>query len=86
MPTARINGPVTPWRGVEVIRYASDRHSDHNAKVVVLSCAAFAQPAPISTQTWQIMLSPSLMRAHCETKRQSFMFGVGETQLTWPDH
>lgn len=70
---------------VEAIRYASVRDPDHRANVAVLSCAAFAQSAPIARQTWQILLRPGAVRAHCETLRQQHMFAVGEAGLEWVD-
>ena len=69
--------------GAEAIRYKSVRDPDHRANVAVLSCAAFAQPAPIDRQTWQILLRPGVVRAHCETLRQQYMFAVAETGLEW---
>ena len=73
-------------KGAEAIRYASVRDPDHRANVAVLACAAFAQPAPIDRQTWQILLRPGLVRAHCETLRQSHMFVVGKTGLSWGEN
>ncbi len=70
--------------GAQAIRYASVRHPDHRANVAVLDCAAFAQPAPIASQTWHILLRPALVRAHCETLRQRHSFVVGDTQLYHP--
>lgn len=70
--------------GCQAIRYASVRDPDHRPNVAVLDCAAFAQPAPISTQKWHLMLTPHLVRAHCETLRQRHQFIVGETQLYHP--
>lgn len=67
--------------GCQAIRYASARHPDHGPNVAVLDCAAFAQPAPIASQTWHLMMTPKLVRAHCETLRQRHQFVVGETQL-----
>jgi hypothetical protein len=67
--------------GVEAIRYASVRDPDHRANVAVLSCAAFARPAPVAAQTWRIMLTPALVRAHCETRRESHMFAVTRAGL-----
>ncbi len=45
--------------------------------------SATAQPAPIAEQTWQIMLTPAILRAYCETLRRHHEFRVGETELTW---
>ncbi len=70
--------------GCQAIRYASARHPDRGANVAVLDCAGFAQAAPISTQTWHLMLTPKLVRAHCETLRQRHQFGVGEKALLHP--
>lgn len=68
-------------QGCQMIRYASARHPGHAPNVAILDCAAFAQPAPIASQTWHLMLRPNLVRAHCETLRQRHMFAVGEKQL-----
>ncbi len=65
----------------EAIRYASVRHPENAPNVAVLQCNAFAQPAPIGLQTWPIMLTPTIVRAHCETLRQKHMFVVGATNL-----
>jgi hypothetical protein len=67
--------------GCDAIRYASVRHPDHAPNLAVLSCRAFAQPAPIALQTWHIMLTARSVRAHCETLHQQHMFLVGETHL-----
>ena len=70
--------------GCQAIRYASVRHPEHGGNVAVLDCAGFAQPAPISAQTWHLLLTPDLVRAHCETLRQRHQFLVGGTQLLHP--
>ena len=70
--------------GGQAIRYASVRDPDHQANVAVLDCAGFAQPAPIAAQKWHLMLTPHLVRAHCETLRQRHQFIVGDTQLYRP--
>ncbi len=71
-------------RGGEAIRYTSVRDPEHRANLAVLDCAAFAQSAPISRQTWHILLRPKLVRAHCETLRQRHMLRVGKTQFMPP--
>jgi hypothetical protein len=63
------------------IRYASVRHPENAPNIAVLQCSAFAQPAPIGLQTWHIMLTPTHVRAHCETLRQKHMFVVGDSNL-----
>lgn len=70
--------------GCQAIRYASVRHPDRKANVAVMDCAGFVQPAPIQTQTWHLMLTPTWVRAHCETLRQRHQFEVGETGLLYP--
>lgn len=67
--------------GCEAIRYQSVRDPARRANVAVLSCAAFAQRAPIAQQTWHIILRPTLVRAHCETLRQRHQFAVGADAL-----
>ena len=67
--------------GCQAIRYASVRHPDHDANVAALDCAAFAQPAPIAIQTWHLLLTDQLVRAHCETLRQRHQFAIGPIGL-----
>lgn len=69
-------------RGAEAIRYRSVRDPGQGANIAVLTCPAFAKPHPVSRQSWQIMLTPGLIRAHCETTRQQHSFGIGATGLT----
>jgi RES domain len=64
----------------DVIRYASVRLAG-GRNVAVLDCRAFGRPAPIASQTWRAMLTPTIVRLHNETLRQDHMFRVGETGL-----
>ncbi|NDR56317.1 RES family NAD+ phosphorylase [Aliiruegeria sabulilitoris] len=67
--------------GVEAIRYQSVRDPQGRANVAVLTCGAFAQPAPVRQETWKVLMSPSLIRAYCETLRQDHQYAVGEQAL-----
>jgi hypothetical protein len=65
--------------GTEVIRYASVRHPEGQPNAAVLTCAAFARPAPVKAQTWHIHYDPALVRTSCETTRSRWMLAVGAT-------
>lgn len=67
--------------GGEVIRYASVRAPDHAANAAVLSCRAFARPAPVERQSWHILLGADLVKTSCETTGARHMFTRGETGL-----
>ena len=69
--------------GGEAIVYASVRHPEPARNVAVLSCAAFAQPAPLQVQTWHITLGPELVRASCETLNQRFTYRRAGTRLAF---
>jgi len=71
--------------GGEVIVYRSVRHPEPARNVAVLSCAAFAQPAPIQLQTWHITYGDALVRVSCETLKQRFTFRREGTRLGFVD-
>lgn len=48
---------------VDLIRYPSVRDPLHRPNVAVLSCRAFASPAPVERQTWRLDLSSTGARA-----------------------
>lgn len=66
---------------IEAIRYQSVRDPQGRANVAVLTCGAFAQPAPVRQETWKVLMAPRLIRAHCETLRQDHQYAVGEHAL-----
>lgn len=68
-------------QGCDVIRYQSVRDPQHRANVAVLTCGAFAQPCVIQVQTWKVLMSQTLIRAHCETLRQDHQFRIGVQAL-----
>lgn len=48
-------------RGIDgqIIRYTSVRDPDRGGNLAVLSCRAFANPAPTARQTWRIRIGPT---------------------------
>lgn len=60
--------------GVEVIRYASVRDPERGANVAVLTCRAFANPAPVERQTWRIRISRTGAQAVREHPRLGVEF------------
>jgi hypothetical protein len=48
---------------VEVLLGPSARDPEHRPNVTLLTCRAFAAPAPVERQTWRLALSPSGARA-----------------------
>jgi len=50
--------------GIQVLRYPSARAEGGN--VALLSCRAFASPAPVEPQTWRIHAGPVAVRAICD--------------------
>lgn len=60
--------------GIAIHRYESVRDPSHRANVAVLTCAAFARPAPRALQTWHIFTRPQLVQARCESTRTALEF------------
>lgn len=60
--------------GVEAIRYVSLRDREAGMNCALLSAAAFAEPHPVSAQTWHIFPGESRVRAWCENPRRSLEF------------
>jgi hypothetical protein len=58
--------------GVHVLRYRSARVEGVN--VALLSCAAFASPAPLERQVWRVHLGPMGVRAICNFPEQRLAF------------
>lgn len=67
----------------EVILYASARHPDAARNVAVLSCGAFARPAPVELQTWHILLGPALVRVSCETTKERHTYRRDGSRLAF---
>lgn len=63
---------------VAILRYRSIRDPAHGANLAVLSCRAFARPAPLSRQTWKIRLSRDRVQALCDFPVVSLEFAVAE--------
>jgi hypothetical protein len=51
---------------VEALRYASVRDAGGGANLALLTCRAFAEPAPRERQTWRMLLGPRGVQALCE--------------------
>lgn len=59
---------------VELLRYLSVRDVKGGVNLAVLSCAAFAEPAPLSRQTWRLALGRHGVQAVCEFPRAGIGF------------
>ena len=59
---------------IELIRYRSVRDPAGGANLAVLTCAVFAQRAPIDRQTWKIQVGRHGVQALCDFPRQSLEF------------
>jgi hypothetical protein len=62
--------------GANVLRYESVRDPQRRANLAVLSCTAFAAPAPVERQTWRIRLSANGVQALCEFPRESVEYST----------
>jgi hypothetical protein len=49
--------------GTDLIRFHSVRDPERGANIAVLTCRAFAEPAPVATQSWQLRLSAASVQA-----------------------
>ena len=63
---------------VDLLRYRSVRDPARSANLGVLSCRAFARPAPLSRQTWKIRPGPDRVQALCDFPVESLEFNVAE--------
>ncbi|WP_137152273.1 RES family NAD+ phosphorylase [Devosia sp. FKR38] len=63
---------------VNILRYQSVRDPARGANLAVLSCSAFARPAPLARQTWKIRLGPGLVQALCDFPRASLEFAIAD--------
>lgn len=61
--------------GIELIRYASTRDSDHRPNLALLGCRAFRAKEPGERQNWRIRLSASGVQALREFPKASLDFG-----------
>ena len=59
---------------IAIIRYESVRDPSHRANIAVLTCAAFADAAPRTLQTWHIFTRRHAVQARCETTRTQVEF------------
>ncbi len=62
--------------GALLLRYESVRDPLRRANLAILSCAAFAAPAPVERQTWRIRLSANGVQALCEFPRESVEIAI----------
>ena len=63
--------------GVGVVRYRSARDPRGGRNIALLTCAAFASPAPIERQTWRLHLDGAGVRALCDFPEQRLAFDRG---------
>ncbi|WP_370241354.1 RES family NAD+ phosphorylase [Pararhodobacter marinus] len=68
-------------RGGEAIRYTSVRDPLARANVAVLTCAAFARPEPLTSQTWHLHLTGDRVVLTNESLRQTQEYRVGAQAL-----
>ena len=50
------------------------RDPSHRANIALLTCAAFAETAPRTLQTWHIFTRRHAVQARCETTRTQMEF------------
>lgn len=66
--------------GVQLIRYASVRDPEHKPNAAILTCEAFAAPAPTQNQTWRLWFNKAGIHAICDFHEQKF--SIAPTQWT----
>lgn len=59
---------------VALIRYRSVRDPGGGTNLAVLTCLAFAAPAPVERRTWHMLIGPAGIAAVCEAPRQRLSF------------
>lgn len=59
----------------DIIRYQSVRDPDKGSNLAILTCRAFAGPAPVDRQSWRMRVSASGVQALCEFPQQALEFG-----------
>ena len=57
---------------IQLIRYASVRDPDHKPNAAILTCGAFAAPAPSEHQTWRLWFNKAGVHAICDFLAQKF--------------
>jgi hypothetical protein len=57
---------------IQLIRYASVRDPEHKPNAAILTCEAFAAPAPTQNQTWRLWFNKTGVHAICEFHGQKF--------------
>lgn len=60
--------------GVAIISYASVRDRKGGKNLAVLTCSAFAAPAPTGRQSWKLRVGPGVVQALCDFPRLSLEF------------
>lgn len=60
---------------ITLLRYRSVREPEHGMALAVLTCSAFAEPAPIERRTWRMRLSRQGVQALCEFPVVRLEFG-----------
>ena len=63
--------------GIGVVRYRSARDSRGGRNIALLTCTAFASPAPLERQTWRLHLDSGGVRALCDFPEQRLAFDRG---------
>lgn len=59
---------------IDIIRYRSVRDPQHGMNLALLTCRAFAEPEPVSLQTWRIYLRATGAQAICEAPKRGLAF------------
>ena len=57
---------------IQLIRYASVRDPEHKPNAAILTCEAFAVPAPSQNQTWRLWFNKAGVHAICEFRGEKF--------------
>lgn len=69
--------------GIEAIAYESVRDPRARKNVAVLTCPAFAAPAPVAWESWHIILRDGSAQAIREHPRENMEFFVNGTRLAF---
>ena len=59
-------------KDIQLIRYASVRDPDHKPNAAILTCEAFAAPAPTQNQTWRLWFNKAGVHAICKFQGEKF--------------
>lgn len=57
---------------IQLIRYASVRDPEHKPNAAIMTCTAFAAPAPTQNQTWRLWFNKAGVHAICEFQGEKF--------------